>query len=229
MATTYVITAKQVTEAALRKLGVIAQGDTVETTQFNEAMFALNNLAGRLFTMGMPFYKETTVSVTPTIGPTQTLALSSGPLHAVYQAYRRDTSTNIDIPLRVISREEYHNYTNKYQGGIPVAIAMSPDGTSFSSYLAPDATFANGNNAFILYGYVQNDVVSSLSDNMAFPREWSDALVYNLAYNLTLEYGVALDVKNSLKNDADAYLRDAINWNPQPTSIFFGEDTYGRS
>lgn len=227
MATTYVITAKQVAEAALRKLGVIAQGDTIETTQFNDAMFALNTLVGRLFTMGMPFYKEKTVVISPVVGPVQTIPQE--PLFAVYQALRRNTVTNLEVPLRVISREEYHLYTNKWQGGIPVSVALDPSGTSFWCYLAPDTEFINSNNVIVLYGYEQNTVVTSLTDTMAFPREWGDALIYNLAYNLTLEYGVALDVKNSIKTDAAEYLRDAINWNPEPTSVFFGESTYGRS
>lgn len=227
MATTYVITAKQVAEAALRKLGVIAQGDSADATQFAEAMFALNNLAGRLFTLGMPFYKEKTVTISPVLGAVQTIPQE--PLHAVYQALRKNVVSNLEVPIRIISREEYHQYTNKAQGGIPVAIAMDPSGTSFWSYLSPDSNFVSDNNVFVLYGYEQNTVVTQMTDNMAFPREWSDALVYNLAYNLTLEYGVALDVKNSIKNDAEAYLRDAINWNPQPTSVYFGSSVYGRS
>lgn len=230
--TSYTITVTDISNIALRKLGVNIQGGTATTEQSTEAMQALNVMCGRFFTMGMPFYREASYTISTLVSGTNTYSItdsgdSSGGLFNVYQAFLRNTTTNIDIPLRVISREEYNSMTNKTQTGVPVMVALAPDGLTASLYLTPDSTTA-ANNTVVLYGYRNESVYTALTDNLAFPREWGEALIYGLCVRLAPEYGVALDVLSGLKTMADEALKDAKDWNPEVNSTYFGVSNYGR-
>lgn len=232
MATSYVITASDIIDIALRKMGVNIQGGTATTTQAAEALDALNIMVGRFFTLGMPFYRETKYSISTLVAGTATYSITdsgdtAGGLFNVYLAYLQDTTTGIEIPIRVISREEYYAMTNKSQQGTPVMVCIAPDGLSCSLYLTPDAVTAS-TKIINLYGYRNETVYTSTTDNVVFPREWGEALIYGLCVRLASEYGLALDNTNALKSMADSALKDAIDWNPESNSTYFGVSMYGR-
>jgi len=233
MSTNYTITVSDVINIALRKLGVNIQGGTATDVQAAEAMDALNIMAGRFFTLGMPFYKETEFRITPLVAGTATYHItdvgdSTGGLFNVYLAYLQDTTTGIEMPLRVISREEYFAMTNKSQQGTPVMVCISPDGILCTMYLTPDAVTA-ATKTVRLYGYRNETAYTNITDSIVFPREWGEALIYCLCVRLAPEYGVSLETTNSLNSSAASALKDAIDWNPESNSTYFGVSTYGRS
>ena len=234
MSTAFTITMADVATAALKKLGVIVQGDSATGADLTGAIFALNVMAGHFFTLGMPFYRECQHTISTLVAGTNSYEVSPdtttplGGVWGVYQAFLRDKNTKIDIPLRVVSREEYNAMTNKTQQGTPVMVTMSPDGRYCYLYLTPDANIAT-NKQIVLYGYKQEDAVSAGDDELIFPREWGDALIYGLAVRLAPEYGTPLDFLSNLQVQAESHLRDAINWNPEPASIYFGASVYGRA
>lgn len=234
MSTAFPITMADVATAALKKLGVIIQGDFATGDDLTGAIFALNVMAGHFFTLGMPFYREYQHTISTLVAGTNSYAVSPdtvtplGGVWGVYQAFLRDKNTKIDIPLRVVSREEYNAMANKTQQGTPVMITMAPDGRYCYLYLTPDANTAT-NKQIVLYGYKQEDAVSAGGDELIFPREWGDALIYGLAVRLAPEYGTPLDFLSNLQVQAESHLRDAINWNPEPASIYFGASVYGRA
>ena len=234
MTTEFLLTVNAIATAALKKLGVIIQGDEPSSDQLTDAIFTLNVMVGHFFTLGMPFYREYKNTITTLTAGTSSYAVSpdstspKGGVWAVYQAFLRDKNTNIDIPLRVISREEYNALTNKTQQGTPVMVTMSPDGQTCFAYLTPDANAA-ANKSIVLYGYKQEDTYSAGTDTIMFPREWGEALIYGLAVRLAPEYGTPLDFSNVLERQAMMFLEDAVNWNPEPTSTYFGKAEYGRS
>lgn len=233
MATGFVITAAEVVTSALRKLGVLTQGEAATATEQAEGLLALNVMVGHFFTLGLPFYREYQHTITNlvagqsdyTVSPDSVAPL--GGVWGVYQAFLRDKNNQIDIPLRVVSRDEYNTMTNKTQQGTPVMVAMSPDGNIAKLYLTPDVNAAL-NKSVVLHGYKQEEVITS-GASPVFPREWGEALIYGLCVRLAPEYGVPLDYTSKLERQAEAYLADAIMWNPQPTSIYFGAAEYGYS
>jgi hypothetical protein len=233
MATGLVVSVLDVVLPALRKLGVIIQGEyLIPAEAEQEAIKALNAMAGRFFTLGMPFYREYKHTVSPLVDGTNTYSITpdiSGTLGGVwniYQAFLKDTTTSIEIPLRVVSREEYNAMTNKTQTGTPVMLCNAPDGRSVQLYLTPDAVTAT-TKSLILYGYKQEEVYTTVADNIVFPREWHEALIYGLAVRLAPEYGVPLDFLGNLERQATGALNDAVNWNPQFSSTYFGVSVDG--
>jgi len=148
MATTgFTITIQQVVDTALRKLGVNIQGGTATSTQVTEATQAFNMMAKRFFTLGMPQYREykhTITTVTAGINSyavTPDISSPTGGIYNVYQAYLIGAN-DIEIPLRVISREEYYMLVNKENTGTPTQLTMSADGKTAYLYLTPDAAAA---------------------------------------------------------------------------------------
>ena len=231
MTTGFLVTVQQLTDTALRKLGVNIQGGTATSTQVAEATQALNMMAKRFFTLGMPYYREYTHSLSLVAG-TSSYAVSpdsttpkSG-IWNIYQAFLKTTSTSIEVPLRVITREEYHSYTNKTQQGIPVALAPSADGQTVYLYLTPDTTTA-ANQTITIYGYKQEDTYTAASDNILFPQEWYEALLFGLCWRLCPEYGVDAETTSMWKDTAEAALKDAVNWVPEMNSTYFGKNSYG--
>lgn len=234
MSTAFVLTVNDIATAALKKLGVIIQGDSASGDDLTGAIFALNVMAGHFFTLGMPFYREYKHTISNLVAGTSTYSISPdstnplGGVWGIYQAFLKDKTTSIEIPLRVVSREEYNSMTNKTQQGTPVMVAVAPDGLSCFLYLTPDANAAS-NKSVVLYGYKQEDTYSAGTDSIVFPREWGEALIYGLAVRLAPEYGTPLDFLGNLQNQAESHLQDAVNWNPEPTSIYFGASVHGRS
>jgi hypothetical protein len=144
----------------------------------------------------------------------------------VYQAFLLHTVDNQEIPLRVVSREEYHAYINKLDTALPTQVSMSADGLTAFFYMCPDTNTANNYSA-ILYGYKQEETYTTGTDPIVFPMEWSEAIIYGLSVRMAPEYGVSLEQTSALRSMATEALQDAINWNPQQTSTYFGVDSYG--
>jgi len=229
--TGFAITASDLIDSTLRKLGVNIQGGTATSTQRTEALLALNIMAKRFFTLGMPFYREikynftlTTSTADYTISPDSTTPKSG--VWNVYQAYLLNIATNIEIPMRVIPRETYQSYVNKAETGTPTQVAISADGQTAHIYVAPDSNAAS-TYSVNLYGYKQEDTYTAYTFNIAFPMEWYEALLYGLCVRLAPEYGVALQQQTVLIQQANSALDDAMNWNPEANSTFFKLDTDG--
>lgn len=232
MATGYSITTRQVITAALRKLGVLIQGEAATSTQESEAILALNAMLKRFFTLGMPFYREYTHSITTLVSGTAAYAVSPdsvaplGSLYNIYQAYLRNTTDNIDVPLMIISREEYNELTDKSSQGQPTQITISADGKTVYLYQTPDATSASTYDVYI-FGYKENETITAATDTISFPQEWYESIIYGLAVRLGPEYGSNADKMREIKAMADNALADAVAFSPQEFSIYFGVNTNG--
>ena len=100
-------------KGALRKVGALAQGQTPSTNDVNDAAEALNNLAKAWMADGMPLWKIVTYAFPLSasvnsyrIGLSQTVNTNK-PVHII-QAFIRDTSSNVDIPLRIETLYDYN-------------------------------------------------------------------------------------------------------------------------
>ena len=103
---TFQMTRDQILTAALRKLGVIAEGQTPSSTNLTDGQFAINGAIAQLRSIGMPLWTRVEYTFTPT---TSVYAIGTGmtldtqfPVK-LYQAYRTENSTK--IPMELISRE----------------------------------------------------------------------------------------------------------------------------
>lgn len=216
---------------ALRITGDIGQGETPTTTQITESSQALNDIVKALITDGLQLWHRTLISVTPIastanylIGIGQTTNVQA--FTKVFQAYYRVTSSSVDIPLQVITRQEYDMIGSKSQTGTPTQIFYDPPGSTtgemfgtLTLYPVPDATFAAGNTIKLVGEQPLQDFDSS-ADNPDFPSYWYNALVWMLAADLAYESHLPLSERSMISKRAEEEHGRALSYDQEEGSIY---------
>jgi hypothetical protein len=178
-------TAGSVCEGALRKLGVV---DGQEQIAQNDAMIALMNLKRMLRTWavtGIRLWLDE-VQTVGLVGGVSTYALPDRVID-VHGAYLRQGG--VDIPLRILMREEYERYPDKSVTGSPIAVYINRKlaSTEVTAYPVPAAS---GDTLRVLCKRQIQDV-TAITQEMEFPPEWSECVLYNLAVRCAPDYGIS--------------------------------------
>lgn len=228
--TTYSTSRNLIIEGALRILGVTAQGESPNSDMITEAASALNMMVKAWEADGMPLWatKEYSIPLTASvasyrIGVGQTINTPK-PLR-VLQAFLRNTSTNIDIPMRVLTRSEYNLLGNKAITGQPIQVYYDPQRVYGDLYVfpTPDSNSETNTQIHIIYQRPFEDFNSS-TDEPDFPQEWFDALKFGLASRLAPEYGLGILERNDLKQTALQLKQEALNFGTEEGSLYFSVD-----
>lgn len=223
--TTNQLTRNQYIEAALRKLNVIAEGQTPSTESYTNGTFAFNALIGEFRTLGMPLWARTTHSFSP-VASTVAYNIGSGQtLNTPYpvkmlQAYRQDSGQTTKTPVELISDYNF-NMLPSSSGGMPIQLTYQPKVNLgvIKLWPTPDATAATSTITLIYFRPIE--YVSASTDTIDFPEEWTNAVIYNLAARLAPEWGVPLPDRRELSKEADKYLERALENSNEDASFFF--------
>lgn len=214
----YQLTRNQLIESALRKLGVMAEGQTPSTQNYADGMMALNTVIAQLRAVGMPLWARTEFTFTPTvsaytIGVGQTLD-TPFPVKLL-QAFR--TENNSKIPLELIAREEYNILP--ISTGKPLKINYRPaiNGGIVSLWPYPNAS----ETAAVTLVYTRPfQYFTTSTETLDFPEEWYNAVIYHLAVRLAPEWGVPLQDRQMLLQEAKLYTDDAATVGVEDASFF---------
>ena len=127
----YTTTRDDIIKRALRLIGAVAQGETPTTDQVTEASIALNGLVKAWQADGMPLWAIKTYGMTLTADVNSYpmgigLAVNIAKPLKVMQAWLRDNTSNVDIPMRIITSQEYFMLGNKETSGMPIQIYYEP-------------------------------------------------------------------------------------------------------
>lgn len=139
----------------------------------------------------------------------------------IVSAYRRDINSN-DTPIELISRGDYASLSSKNTEGKTVQAFYDPQLTSGRLYLWPTPDLATDVLRF-WYSRPLEDF-DAASDNPDFPIEWGEALVYGLADRLSSVYQLPVDKRQWIKAEAAQKLEEAMGYDTEPVSVFFGAD-----
>lgn len=206
---------------ALRIVGGVAQGEVPTTDQITEAAEALNMLVKAWQVDGMQLwvtkeYTLTLVAGTSSYTPTTKMM-------KIISAYNHNTTNNIDIPMTVITRDEYNRLGNKTSSGNPIQLLHIPNriDSTVKLFPTPDATSAANNEIVIVYQKPYDDFDTS-ADEPEFPSEWFDALKFGLAHRLCAEYGMNINDRKQLLQEVILLKTEAISGGTEEGSIFFG-------
>jgi len=230
--TTFSVNRDDLIKGALRKIGVVAQGETPTTDQTTEAAFALNLLVKSWAADGMPLWALRTTPIPLVAGKCDyTIGVGKDintdkPLKVI-QAWNRTTG-NIDIPMRLITKQEYNILGNKKTSGRPIQIYFDV-GLNYSTvhvFPTPAAADVLESTVYIVYQRPYEDFNIS-TDTPDFPQEWYDAVLYGLAIRLAPEYGVPLDQRQLLGREAADIKLAALSFGNEEGSIFFGIERRG--
>lgn len=254
MSSTYTVTRDQIISSALRKLGVLEIGATPDADTVSNASMALNLLIKQLSTEGLKLWKVSELIVPLTASKTMyvlggassdlmynalapTVAITDKPLKVIQGWYRNIQSTpNIDTPVMIVSKQEYNLLGSKYSTGTANTVFYDSrllNGLLYV-YLTPDSNAATNIQLHLVAQMPLNDV-NAASDVPDFPNEWMNCLVWNLADQLALEYGVPMNSRQELAQRAATYREQLSDWDVEPTSTLFQPDmrnafqtSYGR-
>jgi hypothetical protein len=227
--TDFEVTRDQIIRGALRLVGGLAQGETPTPDQYTEAAEALNLLVKAWMADGLHLWamKEQAVPLTAlvnsyNIGLGQTVNVAK-PIRVV-QAYLRTTG-NVDIPMRIITRDEYTRLGNKVSSGRPIQIWYEPLNGYGVIHVFPTPTSADvtSSTLYIVYQRPFEDFDAS-ADTPDFPQEWQEALKYGLAVRLATEYGVPPNDRTLLIKEAKEIKELAMGNDVEEGSLFFQVD-----
>lgn len=243
MSSTYSISRDDIIALALRKLGVLEIGDTPDANTINNASMSLNLLIKQMSTEGLKLWKNSEITVPLTSGQTSyilggasstlmydtqapNVAITDRPLKVIQAFYRNTQITpNVDIPLMVLAKQDYNILGSKFSTGTANSIfydVKKLNGILYV-YLTPDL---NAQTNLVLHLNVQlplDDLTTALAIP-DFPNEWMNVLVWNLADQLAIEYGVPMNYRAEIAQRAQMYKSQLTDWDVEASSTFFTPD-----
>ena len=243
MSSTYTISRDQIISLALRKLGVLEIGAVPDTDTIDNASISLNLLIKQFSIEGLKLWKNSELII-PLVtnqstyilgGSTSTLmydslnptvAITDRPLKVIQGFYRNNSvSPYIDIPVMVISKQEYNVIGSKFSTGTANTIFYDTkklNGVLYV-YLTPDVNASTNMELHIITQLPLDDLSTALAIP-DFPNEWMNCLVWNLADQLSLEYGVPMNSRQEIAMRAGTYKTLLTDWDVEAASTFFAPD-----
>ena len=217
----------QVITGALRKLAVLPSGGTPSTNQLNDATEALNALVKAFQADGMPLWAVTHYDFTTTAG-TNSYTIGIGqtlntvaPLKVFQAFYTLENGNN--IPMNVYNRYDFNMLPQSpsYEGN-PVNLYYQPlvDTGTITLWPSPSTSTTT---ITIHYQRPYQDM-DSASDAFDFPAYWMQALIFNLAWTLSPEYGIPPVDRDKLAAEAKYWKQEALSYGSEEGGLFFQPD-----
>jgi hypothetical protein len=216
--TSWELTRNEIIERSLRILGILAQGDSANSSQITTGASALNGVVSRFNTLGMPLWKRTEASVTLVAGDDTYVLTNAIKLAEVYIRI-----TNSSTTWKLELKSEYDLRALPYTStGMPVAYSYTPnlaEGGTIRVWPIPDSTTASTYSLTVIY-QKEFDGFTASTETPDFPSYWTDALVFELASVLAPEYGIPLNDRSSIKAQARDYLEQAKGYSDEDGSFY---------
>ena len=134
----------------------------------------------------------------------------------VVDARRNDSS---DVPVEVVSRQEYYDLPNKTATGSVNQVYYDPQLTTGTLKIWPTGSTAIDKVGLTLMMPIED---FDASDNNAdFPQEWLKAIKWNLAADLGPEYGLDLRRQTYIDARARMFLEDVSDFDAEGASVYF--------
>jgi hypothetical protein len=219
-------------KAAMRKLGVLAKGQSPDSEDLTNGMLALNSTISELQGQGLLIWKRNEVSVTLTANRTYNIGISQTvnvpfPLR-VESAWLVTTATGQRQELEIKGRAEFSRL-NALSTGSPTAISYQPKVNLgvLSVWPIPDST-TQSTKTILLSCRTAIEGFTGATETPDLPQEWQNVLIYGTAVSLAPEYGVPLNDRNMLIKEYQMHLDLATTATQgEDESIFFQVDTNG--
>jgi len=158
--------------------------------------------------------------------------------HGIVYAYRETTSGNAS-ETELIGRREFERLSLKTSSGVPVKVHFDPalhltDPTKNFALLHvwPVKNPKSYDKQVLVCEFYPDEVLNTnplTAGNITFPDEWANALVWNLANELSLEYEVSIRTALMIQQRAkEKYENLAFSADREEASLVISRETYGR-
>ncbi len=226
--TNFNVTRDEIITGALRILGVIGEGQSATAQQISDSAEALNYLIKAWENQGVPIWaiKFTDITLLDgvadyNLGIGQSINIPK-PLK-IYQAFRR-TTNNVDVPMTILSQQQYNMLGNKTASGAPIQLYYNSQRDYGVLSLYPVPTSAVLTDVVRIYYQRPLEDFDASTDNADIPQEMLRALKFDLANELAFEYGVSATDRDTLERRAERYKQEAFAFNVEDTSYYFQID-----
>lgn len=215
--------ANTIITATLRRLLVIPSGGTPSTPQFADALEVLNDMINMWSAQNDVIFEDTFEELAIpastqqiTIGPTGTL-VTARPLKINIATLK---SGDIEYPMRIISENEYPNWSNKVSTGQPYRVYYRntwPNGTIYFEYTTDKAY------TLILTSLKQLSTFPDGTTDVSLPDHYEHAFKTNLVIMVADEMGAGNRITQSMRDLAmeakSAVIGQATSIVPSKTDI----------
>lgn len=202
--------------------GIGSEGEAITADQYSRAKNSLNLIAKHR-AMKDHLWLRTEASVTLVASQAEyalATLFSKKPLR-VLEVRRRITSSSLDTPLTELSRQEYFEQPNKTLAAVPTAFYYDPQRATGTLYIwpTPSTATASAQTLRVTYQRTIEDFDGS-GDDPDMPQEQLRSLVYELAEDLALKYGIRPDLRAEIAGRAAQYRAEAESWDTEPASLY---------
>ena len=138
-------------------------------------------------------------------------------------SYRRKTfGDDNEIPVISWSRQQYFNQVNKISQGTVVNCYYSPQLGNGRLYVWQTASSVND---FVRFTFERpiEDILAG-ENNVDFPNEWLEAIIYGVASRLTDDYSTPPSRAQSVNIRAAQFLDDLLGWDEEMESLTLQPD-----
>jgi hypothetical protein len=139
----------------------------------------------------------------------------------VFSAQRKNSS-NSEVSLNAMSRDDYAEQVNKENTGTPTQYYYDfQKGTGYIYFWpAPQ----NSDIRVILDVDRPLQLMVDSSNTYDFPEEWAECIAYGLAVRLAPEYAVPLGERRELKNEFIGLVTNLLDYNKDWVSVVMGAE-----
>lgn len=224
--TDFTLNRNQIIRQAYEIIGVAVDGEALNGDDIDVAQRALNVMIKAWMAHGLNLWLRDTQSIplvqgqaSYTLGPTGDVVMVRP--KRILEMNRKTTSDGHEINMVPLSRNEYEFLPNKSTQGTPVQYNYNPTLTNGTLYVWPTATATEATNLTleIVYETEVEDLDSSL-DNVDFPPEWIEAIIYNLAVRLAPINSLDIKERSFLRAEAKEMLDLVLNFDTENESMF---------
>lgn len=215
---TYEPTALEVINAAFNYLGVAQEGEALTARMYQDGLRSLNMLI-QTWSAQKHLWTATEGSVT-LVADTAAYVVSPRALRVLDVRYRRD---GIDVPMTMMSRQEYFDQPNKTTSpSLPVNFYFDPRVANGTLYLWPAPSAAVAADYTIHLTYVRFlDIFTATNQTLDLPQQWIEPITWNLAKRLSTQYPVNdPNLMKAVWAQADETYAMLRQWDNEPASLF---------
>lgn len=218
--TVYRLSALEIIQEALDVIGVGSEGETTTADMYRRGLRSLNLMISSWNAMEDLWRKEQ-VTVAP-IANTAAYAITPKPMR-VLSGRRKLLNGGYETPMTQWSRQEYLDMPNKLNSpSTPVNFYYDPQRDTGTVYLWPSPSVAVTPTISIELDVLRPMfIISTSGDEIDFPQEWQETVVYNLAKRLMMKYPVNdPGIAQQVIRTADDLFFKLKAWDNEPTSIY---------
>jgi hypothetical protein len=180
--------------AALRLIGVLAEGETPSAATSQDALAALNQMLDSwsterlmVFTTIDQTFTWPSGSISRTLGPTGDF-VGSRPVAIDDSTYYRDASTNVSFGIKIINQQQYNGIAVKtVTSTYPQVLWLNMNVPDITLTIYPVPT---RDLEWHIISVQELSQPATLATTLAFPPGYLRAFKYNLACEIAAEFGV---------------------------------------